>query len=109
MLKYDPIPDPGFAAVRDCNLQRFVTLDGTLQRENRGHEDRWPTSGVGIVLSACFIANSVKRHHNIHIIKGFLLVDSSARIAGPAQRIFLISFSKSYPLLLLGRGKCVFE
>jgi hypothetical protein len=30
--------------------------------------------GVGIV-SACFIANSVKRHHNTHIIKGFLLVD----------------------------------
>lgn len=40
---------------------------------------------VGIV-SACFIANSVKRHHNIHIIKGFLLVDSSPRIAGPPQR-----------------------
>ncbi len=34
------------AAVLDRNLQRFVTLDGTLQRENRGHEDRWTTSPV---------------------------------------------------------------
>jgi len=25
------------------------------------------------------------------------------------RRIFLISFSKSNPLLLLGRGKCVFQ
>ncbi len=44
------LPAPHFleptllAAVRDCNLQRFVTLDGTLQRENRGHEHRWITT-----------------------------------------------------------------
>jgi len=48
------LPAPHFleptllAAVRDCNLQRFVTLDGTLQRENRGHEDRWTTTPVSV-------------------------------------------------------------
>ena len=68
------LPAPHFleptlrAAVRDCNLQRFVTLDGMLQRENRGHEDRWTTSGasVGRLVRPAF---SPLRHENLCIIR----------------------------------------
>jgi hypothetical protein len=57
--------------------------------------------GVGIV-SACFIANSVKKHHNIHIIKEFLLVDSSPRIAGPAHANWLFAANTRATNLALG-------
>ncbi len=45
---------------------------------------------MGIVLSGVFLANSVEKHHNMQIIKGLLLVESTIKIAGPLQENDLI-------------------